>query len=492
MLMTNKAPSLLIALLLLIGVLLRIVSATGDLWLDEIVSLHAVSTLGSPLEIFTRLFSDNNHLLNSLQIYLFQTLGVPAGIRILPTLASIGSLIIVWQILSERSALEQVLALSFFSFSYVLILLGSEARGYSFMLFAALAAYSLFEYSRGELPVLQKLFFWLISALGILAHYTFLQFYLSLVVYHCLLVLRRRVRMRSLFNHLVPLFFVAFLYKIHLQHLSEGSGPLLSHLQVLIDAVSIAYGGIELSTGIAPEVGLLIFVGVAFIVLLLIGGIFSLLRAGVDEWLFFLMVIFISPALGILYFEPRVIFVRYFFLSIAFSYLLFARVVTLINYRIAGRFLGLGIFAFFITGNIVHNSELMLYHRGQYTTAIEYILSRSQALGVEPTVSSDHHYRNRTLIDFFGQSPPAREPGLRYIEHPSNSNPPEWYLLHDITQDRPGSEILKLDQDLYKLQRSFLHSPLSGWSWFVYQRQLSASPEIRDDKYSGDDSLPVD
>lgn len=50
---------------------IRLWASLNDFWLDEIWSLTLAASLGSPLEILTKLKQDNNHHLNTFFLYLW-------------------------------------------------------------------------------------------------------------------------------------------------------------------------------------------------------------------------------------------------------------------------------------------------------------------------------------------------------------------------------------------------------------------------------------
>ena len=80
--MPGFAPPFIIALILLLGVVLRVCGAMGDLWLDEILSFQAVERLDSWTQIFTTLHSDNTHILNSLQLYVLSIFNAEIAARV--------------------------------------------------------------------------------------------------------------------------------------------------------------------------------------------------------------------------------------------------------------------------------------------------------------------------------------------------------------------------------------------------------------------------
>src|SRR5512143_455296 len=52
-----------------LGSILMVLSARGDLWLDEIWSIFFAEAARSPCEILTLFRHDNNHVLNTLYLY---------------------------------------------------------------------------------------------------------------------------------------------------------------------------------------------------------------------------------------------------------------------------------------------------------------------------------------------------------------------------------------------------------------------------------------
>jgi len=59
-----------LVLSVLVGTYLRFKGIFSAFWLDEIWSLKLVRELGSPLEVVTKLHIDNNHIINSLYMYM--------------------------------------------------------------------------------------------------------------------------------------------------------------------------------------------------------------------------------------------------------------------------------------------------------------------------------------------------------------------------------------------------------------------------------------
>ena len=80
------AKILLMALAALIGCILRVLAVHGELWLDEAWSVLLVQDVGSPLALATEVRHDNNHLLNSLWLWLVGPRAIPEWQRFRPDL----------------------------------------------------------------------------------------------------------------------------------------------------------------------------------------------------------------------------------------------------------------------------------------------------------------------------------------------------------------------------------------------------------------------
>ena len=120
-----------IAAATLVGSLLRIMMARGDLWLDEAWSLKLVAGISSPWAVFWEISHDNNHFLNSLWLawlgpdepaWAYRIPALVLGTLAIPLAAVIG-----WR----RGRAGAVVAAWFVALSMPLVIYGSEARGYA-------------------------------------------------------------------------------------------------------------------------------------------------------------------------------------------------------------------------------------------------------------------------------------------------------------------------------------------------------------------------
>ena len=137
------------------GAAVRLLACRGDLWLDEVWTLALLDRVHSPLGILTEMRHANNHVLNTLFAYavgplehdtLYRApawLGGVLAIALGARLAWLGD----GPIRSDRrpaadasAGTRAVWAAAVLAGSYLLVLYGSEARGYSLSLAFLLAA----------------------------------------------------------------------------------------------------------------------------------------------------------------------------------------------------------------------------------------------------------------------------------------------------------------------------------------------------------------
>ncbi|WP_376704342.1 hypothetical protein RQ479_05220 [Mesorhizobium sp. ISC25] len=113
------------------GLVLRLLGARGDLWLDEIWSFALIEPLTSIDQIFWRVNHDNNHFLNSVYLYLIGPDASPLiqrGLSIALGVATIGA---AAASAASRGRQAMIATSLLFAVSYPMVHYGSEARGYA-------------------------------------------------------------------------------------------------------------------------------------------------------------------------------------------------------------------------------------------------------------------------------------------------------------------------------------------------------------------------
>lgn len=128
--------ALLLAGITLLGLILRLWSARGGLWVDEAWSAVMVERARTPLGIFTTINHDNNHHLNSLWMWLVGYGAPPLALRTLSIATGTAMILVAAAIGAQRSACHALVAAALFAVSPIMVDYGSEARGYMPMLLA--------------------------------------------------------------------------------------------------------------------------------------------------------------------------------------------------------------------------------------------------------------------------------------------------------------------------------------------------------------------
>ncbi|MEX1117520.1 MAG: hypothetical protein WEB60_01880, partial [Terrimicrobiaceae bacterium] len=84
--------------LLSLGLVLLVISARGDLWLDEVLSMQWVRNATTPLDVLTLFRHDNNHPLNTWWLMLMGEGKSSLLYRLFSVVSGILSLGLIWKI----------------------------------------------------------------------------------------------------------------------------------------------------------------------------------------------------------------------------------------------------------------------------------------------------------------------------------------------------------------------------------------------------------
>lgn len=448
--------------------LLRLLASTGDFYIDEIWSFYFSRQISSPLDVFG-LNHDNNHILNTLYLYLlggkpFFFAGKPTFVphRLFSVISGVVSLFLVWKIASRRGRAEAFTALALAGFSYPLVLYSSEARGYSPAIMFALASFLFVERRlAGSRPAM--FLFWLSAPLAFLSHSSFIYVYAGLFVWSALEETRRNGVIkgagRLCLLHIVPAVFAALYYLLFLRSMVYGGGELGGAFKEVLLTASMALG--------APAGG---FMGYAALALLIAGsmaGLVRLSRSGPGEPVFFISAIFIVPALIVAVMKPEFLYFRYFLVTFPFLYLLCVHGLCALYLRPgAPRAVFFVLVAVFCAMNLKSGVELVEYGRGSYSEAMEYMAEETP--GDEVVVSGDHDFRNSLVTGFYARFFTGKK--FVYIDRGDRSVVPEWFLAHSVDAGRRPPEFVFDSGTRYSLKRSYGFAGVSGWSWFVYRK----------------------
>lgn len=460
-------PAALIIVLLATAAI--ITAAQGDLWLDEVWSLKFAGESTSLLDIVRTFRHDNNHVLNTIYLYLVGPDQPLFVYRLLSVVAGIGSVVLAGYVAGrDWGRREALYALATVGSSYPLLLYFSEARGYAPAIFCGLAAYAaLGRYPLGDRPWRLGLF-WSVCVLGVLAHATFV---ILIVAFGCWGAAQsvlggestRTGLSRFLRWHAVPLAFLGVWQTIFISQLEIGGGPELDKVAVIGHAAALALG--------LPNNPAFRAIAIVLLLGMIILGAMVLRRLGDSRWVFFPMAIVLSPALLLLASRPQHFYFRYFLICFPFILLLLARIAgwCATSLHWPGRWAGLAAVALVVALQWHRDLRLFTLGRGEYAGALKLIDESSS--GDIVRVGSDHDFRNRLLFDFYSARL-GRTSRLQYVDRPAwPQGPPDWIITH--TQDgdsSPPSEIEVSGVGRYNLVKEYGFSGDSGWSWQLFRR----------------------
>ena len=468
------------------GAAVRLLACRGDLWLDEVWTLALLDRVHSPLGILTEMRHANNHVLNTLFAYavgplehdtLYRApawLGGVLAIALGARLAWLGD----GPIRSDRrpaadasAGTRAVWAAAVLAGSYLLVLYGSEARGYSLslaFLFAALAV-AITDDVRAASPRAPA--YWLASTLAVLSHPLAVHGIVAALSWSALRLARRPVgwgeRCRAfLWWHAAPVaailaFYLGFLRAAH----ATLSGPAGTPLAAWTNAIAMAAG----LPAQVPPIGIVVLWAVVLVV-----GLLWLWRRGSDLWILYAVASAGSPAVLALLERSDLTYERFFLVAGAFWLLLGARLLaTLWHGGGARRAAAVLTLMGFLAGNGFRIERLLRDQRGHYEDALRRALADSTSDVV--TLTSDHDFRNGLLVAYHAPRVPAGE-RLRYVRRSdATTAAPEWLLQHSLTDDHRPPRMLREFGRRYVFIDHFAATPPSGFHWYLYRRLDRAS-----------------
>jgi hypothetical protein len=362
----------------------------------------------------------------------------------------------------------------FFGGAYLMVVYGSEARGYAPAIACVLAAYWAL-LRADERPALWRAVYISSCLLGILAHAAAFQ----MIAAGAVASLAARFDPKSACPcgwrdlaswHLLPLAGFAAYYFGYLRPMAVGGGTFLgaAHAPAEVAMGDAAAYTLGLPASVGWSLAAPLGAGAALAALILLGRREPALAAGAAFG------IFIAPLPGALLSGETVLYPRYFIVSAAGILLLlgylFGRLWLL---GPAARAACLALLAAFLAGNAGPLVRLATVGRGQYREALRYVLRQTPRGQV--SVSCDFSdFRNQMVI---GYDAPAVAPAgrsLRYVPAGRWQSPgPDWIFTERLDHEpAPPERVYDAFGTLYQRERTFPHAPLSGWTWYLYRNTL--------------------
>ena len=445
---------------------LRLAAARGDLVLDEIWSWLIASQAESAWQIFV-MPVDNNHILNTLVLYALGPKAPLWAYRLPAVLAGSLALWFAYRLARRQGRVAPISILTLLGFSHVLILFGTEARGYGYVACCTLAAWWAIEKYLDRPQLRYARAFGLASSLGFLSHLTFMFAYLALGVYSAMKMRLRRGGWRRLvvLNRLPVLTCILLLFT-YVLGMAIGGGTQSPLFDTLLATLSLMAGG--------PERGVAAYVAAFVMAALLAISLAAECRLDRARGVMYLTAIFVWPAVVLAVTGHAFVYPRYFLVPMIFGYVavgsLFAR------WFQAGRF-GRSAVSLLLVGyvacNLVPVVSLIGQGRGQYSTAVRWMAEHTAGPAV--TVASDHDFRNWLVAGFYADrdSQAYSESGktLVYVnqtEYPGQGT--EWFLRHSFSgESAPPDSLTDPFGNKYELVQVFPSGSISGWTWWLYR-----------------------
>jgi hypothetical protein len=457
----------------ILGSILRIASAFGELWLDEMWSLVLISTASSPLDLVYKVRHDNNHLLNSLWMWSLP-FSSPSWLYRLPAVASSIALLMFVNHASTlvQDAKVRAVWCLFCASSFPLVLLGSEARGYALAILCSVACveYAL-RIPRDPHNPRPAIIFAIAATVGCFTHAIFA---IPLGVAIVLLVLTRSdgPEATSASNLWIalgpPLVVGAALSLMFYCKLAIGGGPELPFAEVAITTLRLAFGLPERASdhAIFTDVESLIATGACIIS---ICGIRSWIRSYPQQGLV-ISVILCAPVLLVLIAQPQFIMGRYVAIQIAFLYLVTAHALVTLSARgSAGRMCAASLIVLFVFGSLRLDLGLIRDKRSHFVETIQNIQSTSESELI--TLGGDQDYQNELRCRYvkLHQSPHSCP---TYVRNYINASEGPNFILRETLpgMSRLPGELSLQSGATYSLIAVRPAPPWSGATTYLYQR----------------------
>jgi hypothetical protein len=452
--------------------ILMLAATRGDLAIDEVVSLDNAVGARSWLDIVTQNQNDNTHLLNTCFLRLLGDHQPLFVYRIPAAIFGIG-LVALLTLVSCRYGKDTALwTVCLAGLSYPVILYGSEARGYAAVMFFAVAAFELLLRCHERCTAPRLILFWTVLMLGFLAHFSFIMVCVALGIWT---LIRDRLAGVSLRGSLVNaakyfgpvMIFLAGLYLVYIRHMTVLGGAAQSRGAAIAETASYLLGFVNETGlgGVSEPLGLA----------LVVAGVWVLYRQKRDEWIFFALVLLVTPAMVLVCWHSSFLYYRYFSACFPFFYLLLA---ILFAHWFRGHTLKIVpvlLLVAITAGHLVKTASLLRYGRGNYRQALRDMAAATPGPIIK--VGSDNDFRNGTLLGFYAQFLP-RSKQIEYVPQARrNEEKPDWIIVHCFNTSfipYPDVEVGHLGK--YVLFATYPYCGSSGWAWFVYRRPAAAAP----------------
>ncbi len=465
-----RDPGLLLGSLIVLATAftVRIVCARGELWLDEIWSLHLIDQIRSG-EVLPSIATDNNHYLNTFYLWLVGPDQPPLVIRAFSILLGTAGVGMAGWLQRKRGAGAVGITMGLVGIAYPMVNAGSEARGYAGMMLCALISIALAERALEERD--PRLGFWLgvSNILGVLFQPLMVGLIGSLGLWTMWVTWREQRGLRAVYETtrdlfvwtirlLIPVILVIG-YAVHF-----GSGYVLGGVSKfdtgrMLDGISRLFRFLLGLPQATPEV----------VVLVLVLGLTALavaLNRHDRRVALYAIVLFAMPAAMAIAHLPNTEIPRYYLLpGLAFLLLLGDLYGSLeARGKMLGVVGGLAVTAM-LFGNAYNIDKLIKVGRGDVTEMLAMVAQE----GPGP-ISSNTELRDRPVINYYLPRLGIEAAFVNYDD--VCKAPPRWLLTSDLHADIPDDVTIGEGCALRFHKEAHYDSwGLSGFPWTLYRAE---------------------
>ncbi|TPL05581.1 MULTISPECIES: hypothetical protein [unclassified Mesorhizobium] len=445
------------------GLVLRLLGARGDLWMDEIWSLVLLEPLTSIDQIFWRINHDNNHFLNSIYLYLIGPDASPLLQRGLSIALGAGAVVAAGA--AARGRWAAVATSLLFAISYPMVHYGSEARGYAgLVLFTLLAVVFLERWldKRGS-----GVAFGAIVLLGFLSHLIMVETVAVLVAWTAWLIWRRTGSFDRINVELGQIFAPAFLAVLPIAACML-IGRLLFGFRIggalpfSLQAFAQGYGGmIRYLFGVPDWIGDWVCIATACGLVCVCAAIWRDRRASL-----YVIGIVGLPIVMAAARLPNAEFQRYFLVPATFM-LLWAGELLGRGFAAGGKYRVLAAAA--MVAILAGTTTLLLpfyeYGRGSYATMVDKMTRDGPA-----DYATNQEFRTVMIVDYFAKRL-GRQASF-VAEDKICDERPSWLILEGAIDRQPQYVDAVPDcMSTYERVDASTSWGLSGLGWTLYQRR---------------------
>ncbi|MER9682360.1 hypothetical protein NKJ23_24065 [Mesorhizobium sp. M0184] len=448
------------------GLVLRLLGARGDLWLDEIWSFALIEPLTSIDQIFWHVNHDNNHFLNSVYLYLIGPDASPLmqrGLSIAFGVATIGAAAVS---AASRGRQAMIATSLLFAVSYPMVHYGSEARGYAGLVLFTLLSVVFLERRLDNRR-------WSGAALaaailfGFLCHLTMIGMVAVLAIWTAWLAWQRTAKVGRVVADLASIFLPGLLAVLPLA-VGVFVGCRLFGFSVggvspfSIAAFAQGYGGMIRSLfGLPPWFGDGPYVVVACGLVGLSAGVWRGRRASL-----YAIGIIGLPLLMTAAHLPNLEFPRYFIISGTLLLLWAGEMIGRgLDARGTVRLLAMGALAIVVSGSISSLLQFYQYGRGSYAAIVDEMTRKGAT-----TYASDGNFRTPIVVNYFAARMDRR--ALLVPDDGMCTERPAWLVLEgDVDKQAEHVQPTAACALAYERADASRHWGFSGLSWTLYRRQ---------------------